>query len=148
MQKKGFTLIELLVVIAIIGILSGVVLASLNVARLKARNAQRISDVRQVQLALTAYFDDQVMGSYPVEAAPGATLSTTHLSATYLPQLPFEQTVGRSPYIYMSRGTGDTDYCFGVSLEGLAPRIPDNNRADCLGVAAIVDPGINYTVGP
>ena len=37
--KKGFTLIELLVVIAIIGILSSVVLASLNSGRAKAANA-------------------------------------------------------------------------------------------------------------
>ena len=48
MRNKGFTLIELLVVIAIIGILSSVVLASLNTARSKGRDARRLSDLKQI----------------------------------------------------------------------------------------------------
>jgi len=44
----GFTLIELLVVIAIIGLLSTLAIVSLNGARAKARDAKRISDVRQM----------------------------------------------------------------------------------------------------
>lgn len=63
-ESRGFTLIELLVVIAIIGILSSVVLASLNGARKKGRDARRISDVKQIQLALEMYYDSN-SSEYP-----------------------------------------------------------------------------------
>lgn len=63
MNKKGFTLIELLVVIAIIGILASVILASLNAARSKARDARRLSDLNQMQTALEMYYDSN--GKYP-----------------------------------------------------------------------------------
>ena len=55
--REGFTLIELLVVIAIIGILSSVVLASLNSARAKARDARRKSDLNQIRIALSMYYN-------------------------------------------------------------------------------------------
>jgi prepilin-type N-terminal cleavage/methylation domain-containing protein len=64
---SGFTLIELLVVISIIGLLSSIVLASLNTARAKARNAQRLSDMHQIQIALELYYDKY--GTYPTVGA-------------------------------------------------------------------------------
>jgi len=62
-KSRGFTLIELLVVIAIIGILSSVVLASVNTARMKARDARRITDMEQIRMALELYYNDK--GYYP-----------------------------------------------------------------------------------
>ncbi len=56
-KHHGFTLIELLVVIAVIGILASVVLASLNSARVKARDARRASDIDQIYKALFMYYD-------------------------------------------------------------------------------------------
>jgi len=62
-KNRGFTLIELLVVIAIIGLLSTVIMTSLNSARRKARDARRKIDMKQIQQALDLYYDDN--GSYP-----------------------------------------------------------------------------------
>jgi prepilin-type N-terminal cleavage/methylation domain-containing protein len=61
--SRAFTLIELLVVIAIIGVLSSVVLASLNSARDKAMDAKRSSDMNQVITALELFYDAN--GRYP-----------------------------------------------------------------------------------
>lgn len=54
-NKNGFTLIELLIVISIIAMLSSIVLISLQTARSKSRDAQRIMNMNQVKLALELY---------------------------------------------------------------------------------------------
>ena len=62
-RSSGFTLIELLVVIAIIGVLSSIVMSSVNNARSKSRDVKRISDIREIRTALELYFNDK--GYYP-----------------------------------------------------------------------------------
>ncbi len=55
---RGFTLIELLVVIAIIGILSAVVLASLNTSRAKGNDAAIQSDMNGIRIQAQIYYDN------------------------------------------------------------------------------------------
>ncbi|MES2225687.1 MAG: type II secretion system protein [Patescibacteria group bacterium] len=62
--RSGFTLIELLVVIAIIGILSSVVLASLNTARNKGADAAIKSNINNARAAAELYYDSQSPNSY------------------------------------------------------------------------------------
>jgi len=133
-KNSGFTLIELLVVIAIIGILSSVVLASLNSARSKARDASRIAEVKQLMLALEFYFDAN--GRYPISAGGCGTTSpnsswcnsvqslsgghwirdgvTTNVLAPFMPVEPTDPLQGSSPnwlpgnggtFFYYSDGT-------------------------------------------
>lgn len=62
-KQKGFTLLELLVVIAIIGLLTTIAIVSFNNTQAKARDAKRISDIRNIRTAVEAYFATN--GSYP-----------------------------------------------------------------------------------
>jgi prepilin-type N-terminal cleavage/methylation domain-containing protein len=55
---RAFTLIELLVVIAIIGILSSVVLASLNTARTKGNDAAIKSNLDTIRTQAELYYDN------------------------------------------------------------------------------------------
>jgi len=60
--NRGFTLIELLVVIAIIGILSSVVLASLNTARNKGNDAAVKSNLNNIRAQAELVYD--TLGNY------------------------------------------------------------------------------------
>jgi general secretion pathway protein G len=62
-KHRGFSLLELLIVIAIIGILSTVVIASLNSARRSARNEAVITQMHEYQKAFELSYSDT--GMYP-----------------------------------------------------------------------------------
>ncbi len=70
MNKKGFTLIELLVVIAIIGILSSVVLVSLNTARGKSKDVTIKNNLSNRRGQAEIYFNEPGNYGEPVTAGP------------------------------------------------------------------------------
>ena len=144
--EGGFTLIELLVVIAIIGLLSSVILASLNGARRKGRDARRMADLKEIQVALELYYGNQTNPAYPATIAALAPL--------YISVEPKDPNTGASYAYAIAPGPADSAtgkaaangyYCIGATLEATTPSNPDTCNATALGTTA---PTGTFRVGP
>ena len=116
---KGFTLIELLVVIAIIGILSAVILSSLNTARERARNASYVAQIKEYQKALAMHYS--VHGSYPgsglwaclgIGYPSGVCWDNSSYNETNSTAVAFRNAV--SPYIDATKVAGPTNRVYGT----------------------------------
>ncbi len=88
--KLAFTLIELLVVIVIIGILATLTTVFLTSTRAKARDARRISDLKQISSALELYNAD--FNAYPTLITPGQALTSPDGAKTYMNKVPTNPT--------------------------------------------------------
>ena len=129
---QGFTLIELLVVISIIGILATLVTANLTSARSRARDAERKSDLKNIETALKLYSNDN-SGIYPAEnAIPWGGIWQSAGNTVYMqvvPQDPLYNASDSNPqkYKYVLGTTGDT-FTLSACLE---------NNSDSQGVPAV-----------
>lgn len=148
--KAGFTLIELLVVIAIIGVLASIVLASLNTARRKSRDARRIADIKQIQLALELYFDAQTTPQYPVATATCDATNARGLEVLatggFIPSTPRDPNASPNCYLYTSLSSGTrTTYHLGGTLEDTAnPALNSDKDCDSTDNIPVCSAGATY----
>lgn len=82
-QDRGFTIVELLIVIVVIGILAAITIVAYNGVQGRARDAQRLSDLKTIMKALEVYKANN--GTYPAVVstanASGWEVSTNGTSA-------------------------------------------------------------------
>lgn len=85
--NTGFTLVELLVVITIIGILATIGLVAFQSSQMRARDAQRKSDLEQISKSLELFYSDY--GKYPpssggqIQACPYSPSNGTGTSCAW-----------------------------------------------------------------
>lgn len=143
--KFGFTLIELLVVIAIIGSLSAMLLPNFMAARERARDAQRKSDLKQIQKALELYKQDKQPVAFPT-ARPvgGSEFKNTTTNSVYMNKFPVDPNKA-SPNDYYYTFDNDTlTYTLCACLENKAD--PDGIAGDCEGTSYKCSSGKKYVV--
>lgn len=111
--NKGFTLIELLVVIVIIGALATMLTANFVGVRQRGRDAQRKSDLRQIQSAFELYRADN--GTYPTSLPTCGSSFPTTGSTIYLKKVPCDP-LTNTGYSFAASPTG----CDNISTQCIA----------------------------
>jgi prepilin-type N-terminal cleavage/methylation domain-containing protein len=131
-NHRGFTLIELLIVLSIIGVISSFLLANLIGAKSRARDAERKSDMRQIQSAFELYRAD--LGTYPPAPLPACGSSLVNGGSTYMQKVPCDPlNSGQFMYTYVT--TGST-YTLTACLENVNDSQKDQvNSAKCSGTS-------------
>lgn len=126
--RKGFTLVELLVVIAIIALLSGIVMASLSAPKGKARDAKRISDIGNIQVALALFFDrcKQYPWNIPLSTAANDGCPSGITLGSFISVLPTAPAPGTYKYAILENSDGEAvDYVLSTTLEATSELVKD-----------------------
>lgn len=129
-KSTGFTLIEILVVLAILSILTGLISSNYITSRIRARDAQRKSDLSSIKTALELFYNDH--GQYPPAAISGvgnSQISTIdwgdesfydfindETETIYMAILPGDPAAPGTQYFYTTNSTG-TKYQLCAQIE-------------------------------
>lgn len=130
-NPRGFTLIELLIVLAIVGTLTSILMVNFLGARERGRDAERKSEMRQMQTAFEMYRADQ--GTYPPAPLPACDTPLAVGSTTYMQKIPCDPSnTGQHVYRYTTTGTA---YTLSTCLENEKDSQKDkvNTTTSCSG---------------
>lgn len=156
-KNRAFTLIELLVVIAIISILMAIVITNLTQAKAKSRDAKRVSDIAQLQLALEIFFDR--CNRYPVvDSTPpvqGSIIPDIDDTGNGCPSgIELETFISRIPtppialdYAY-GVNANPADYILRAKFETDNPSLLVDDSDDTIYGVDCADSNKHYCVGP
>lgn len=98
-RSKGFTVLEVLIVVALFGFLATLAAVSLNTARARMRDAQRLSDVSQLRAVMSQYWLER--NTYPT--ASGLFLGRPGDNADTLVGTGFVEASVATPPVYLER---------------------------------------------
>lgn len=98
-KKRGFTIVELLIVIVVIAILAAITIVAYNGIQARARDSQRLSDMKTIAKALEMYYADK--GEYPYhnKVALGSTSINAYWATSYEASSWANLEAALSPYI-------------------------------------------------
>jgi len=156
---EGFTLIELTIVMAIIAVLATFSIVTFAGSQVKARDGRRKAELRQLQNALEAYYNDNK--SYPVKlcasyerGGQGSNCWTDGLASSFLGGVNSKNYINSMPidpkntgsdcgskstyaYVYNSSADGQTYYLFTQLENANDPSISGSNATN-----KVVDTGV------
>jgi prepilin-type N-terminal cleavage/methylation domain-containing protein len=135
-HQRGFSLIELMVSITLIGILAAVVTVNYSASRAKVRDAQRQTDLRLLQAAITQYRQEN--GRYPEGCnAAGEWSGGTYtcadpdeeyivgLAPKYIGRLPEDPNIGTGSGQAVNRG-----YVYTTNTDGTVYKLMAMNTVE------------------